>query len=262
MNPVSCQPCCGTTVQVTNIPGVQGDDGADASNGVDAFTLVAADFIVPAVDANVTAAVQNSTWMAIGQTLVTDGPATFQVVSKPSASSVVLKFLGYTGDVAPGSTIAANAIVSPAGVQFNPTQPSFAANLNGVDQAGIVTATPTQLQFSNEVFDNNSDYDVTTYTFTPTVAGIYLFTVSAEVKSLADAKTVTVFIYKNGVAVAQSKSMTSASASGQAQLNFRAEANGTTDAFTAYVQHDGGSNKDVDGSNLKSFFQANFVGNS
>lgn len=259
MNTTSCTPCC-TTVPPVNIPGVEGDDGADGVDGTNAYTLLSADVVVPAVGANVTASVLDSIWMAIGQILVMDGPANFSVVSKPSASSVTLTFLGYTGDVAPASTIVSGSTVSPAGVQFSPTQPTFAANLNGVDQAGIVTATPTLLQFSNEVFDTNSDFDVTTYTFTPTVAGIYLFSVSAEVKSLADQKTVTVFLYKNGVAVAQAKAMTSVAASGQAQVQFRTAANGTTDAFTAYVQHDGGANKDVDGSNLKTFFQANFVG--
>lgn len=262
METVACNPCCGTATQTVDVPGVQGDDGLNGTNGQNAYTTTTADFTVPAIGSNVTISVLSSAWMALGQFVVIDGPANFQVLAKPSASSVQLEFMGYTGDLSAGATVMSGATVSPAAAQFNPTQPCFAVNLNSVDQTGIVTATITQLQFANEVFDSNNNFDVTTYQFTPTVAGVYLFTVSVEVKALADAKTVTAYLYKNGVAVAQAKAMTSASASGQAQVNFRISANGTTDYFTAYVQHDGGSNKDVDGSNVKTFFQGSFVGHT
>ncbi len=253
----SCIPCC-STPQVTEIPGPEGPDGGDGSDGQNAYTLTTSDFLVPAVGATVTASVQSSLWMAIGQVLIDTGTY-FQVVSKATATTVLLKNLGYAGNTAPGGTIASGSTISPAG-SLAALQPCFAANLNGVDQTAIVTATITQLQFSNIVFDPHGDYDDTTYRFTPTVAGVYRFTVSVEVKAMADTKIVTATLYKNGVAIAAQKIQASSTTSAQAAVNFMAQANGTTDYFTAYVTQDSGGNKDVDGSNTKTFFQGNWVG--
>lgn len=262
METIACAPCCQTT-QTVNIPGGQGDDALNGTDGNNAYTTTAADFTVPAVGANVTISVVNSQWVALGQIVVIDGPASFVVLAKPSASSATLEFLGYTGDLSPGANVLSGATVSPAG-QSNPSQaePCFAANLNNVDQTAIVSAAITQLQFSNEVFDSHGDYDVTTYRFTPLVAGIYLFTVSVEMKAMADGKTLTVYLYKNGVAVANQKIVSPGTFSAQAAVNFRVSANGSTDYFTAYVQHDATGNHDVDGTNSKTFFQGNFAGNT
>ncbi len=253
----SCTPCCATT-QITEVPGSQGDDGGDGSDGQNAYTLTTASFVIPAVGDDVTIAVQSSLWMAIGQVLVVTGTY-FKVISKPSATTVTLENLGYSGSGAPGGTIASGSTLSPAG-SLAAVQPCFAANLNGVDQTGIVTATITQLQFSNEVFDSHSNYDTATYRFTPTVAGVYRFTMSVEVKAMADTKIVTATLYKNGVAIAAQKIQMAGTTSGQAAVNFLAQANGSTDYFTAYVTQDSGGNKDVDGSNTKTFFQGNWVG--
>ncbi len=252
-----CVPCC-STPQVVDVPGVQGDDGGDGSDGQNSYTLTTADFVVPAVGSSVTIAVQSSLWMAIGQVLVVNGTY-FQVVSKATATTVLLTNLGYTGGTAPGGTIASGSTLSPAG-SLAALQPCFAANLNGVDQTGIVTATITQLQFSNIVFDSHGDYDDTTYRFTPTVAGVYRFTVAVEVKAMADTKIVTVTLYKGVTAIAAQKIQASSTTSAQAAVNFMAQANGSTDYFTAYVTQDSGGNKDVDGSNTKTFFQGNWVG--
>lgn len=262
MDTIPCNSCGCSTVPPVQVPGNPGEDGAPGADGQSAYTLTTADVTIPAVGAMVIVSVESSLWMAIGQVLVLDGPAHFEVIAKPSATSVTLEFLGYTNDLAPAATISSGATVSPAGVQYNPVQPCFAANMNNVDQTAIVTATITQLQFSNEVFDPNSCYDTGTYRFTPSVAGIYLMTISVEVKAMADTKIVTVYLYKNGVAVASQKVQLAGTTSGQAAVNFRVAANGTTDYFTAHVQQDSGGNKDVDGTNSKTFFQGSFAGNS
>lgn len=112
---VPCVPCC-PTPQIVNVPGVEGIPGSDGLNGINAFTLTTADFVIPAVANPVTVALISSLWMAIGQIVVADGPATFQVTSLPDDVSAVLTFLGYPGDLAAGVTISAGAKVSPAGV--------------------------------------------------------------------------------------------------------------------------------------------------
>lgn len=121
-SPAPCVPCCTTPLSV-NVPGVEGPPGSDGTNGLNAFSLTTADFVIPAVSSNVTISVNDSQWMAIGQIVVASGPATFQVVSKGSTTSAVLKFLGYSGDLSPGATITAPAVISPAGVLSSLTAP-------------------------------------------------------------------------------------------------------------------------------------------
>lgn len=137
-----CVPCC-SEPQVTNVPGIEGEEGTDGADGTNAFTTTTGDFLIPSIGSNVTVSLVNSTWMAIGQKVVFDGPATFEVVSLPGATSAELKFMGYTDDLAPGATISSGAKVSPSG-----TQPAL-TNLS-VTAAGTayqLTATSQLLDF-------------------------------------------------------------------------------------------------------------------
>lgn len=131
-----CTPCCAET-QVTNVPGAEGAPGTPGVTPppppppeapVGAYSFLVADTLVPAIGANQSFNVLASDlisggtlWMAVGQIVVFDGPATFQVVSITDDFNFIGKFLGYALDVAAGSTINANAKVSPSG-----TQPSLA----------------------------------------------------------------------------------------------------------------------------------------
>ncbi len=122
----SCTPCCATP-QVTNIPGPEGSAGSDGSNGISAFTLTTADFVVPAVNSTVTVLVGSSLWAVIGMIVIAGqgagaalagpGPSTFLVTAIPGLSSLTLKYLGYSGDVAPtgGNTISAGAVITANG---------------------------------------------------------------------------------------------------------------------------------------------------
>ena len=141
-----CAPC--PTTQTVNVPGVEGPAGADGTNGtngVSAFTNVSGSgFTVPLVGQNVTVPVLNSTWVAVGEIVVVDGPASFSVVSTPTVTSMVLTFKGFTGDVAPGTPIAAGAILAVGGQQgpdktLLPTISAYA-----VGQSQQLTVTPSQ----------------------------------------------------------------------------------------------------------------------
>lgn len=109
-----CTPCCTTTPPV-QVPGPEGDAGTNGDDGLNAYTTLTAPLTLPAVGSDVTANVVNSAWMAIGATIVMDGPAHFEVVSKPNATSALVTFLGASGDLASG-IIASGATVSAAGV--------------------------------------------------------------------------------------------------------------------------------------------------
>jgi hypothetical protein len=137
-----CTPCCPTT-QTVNVPGVEGvggADGADGTDGENSYTLTTSTFAVPEVGANVTVAVVSSLWMVVGQKVVVEGVATFEVISKPGATSAVLKFMGYADDVAVGTTISAGSAVGTSGVQPDITGLADAgANTDITSLGGLTT---------------------------------------------------------------------------------------------------------------------------
>lgn len=143
-----CSPCI--TIPPVNIPGIPGTDGAAGAagaNGLNAYTIVSdPGFIVPAKNSNVAVPVQNAVWMIPGQNVIVAGPANFQVVSINNALSVNLKFLDYTGDVAPGTAIAAGAGVSPSGLQG----PDFTLlpAITSYDLAGTQALTNSSVQIT------------------------------------------------------------------------------------------------------------------
>lgn len=159
-----CSPC--PPIQQTNVPGPQGEagaDGADGVNGVSAFTTVGANFIVPAVNANVTITVGNSTWMAVGEPILIEGPANFRVVSIPGPSSVELEFLGLSGDVSPGATINSGDMVTPTG-EVGPAISTPVAIADGGTGAATKAAAQAALGLGQTIVKQDSDalaYDVT-----------------------------------------------------------------------------------------------------
>lgn len=115
--------------RVLAIPGPQGVPGTSASagtNGSNAYTTTLGAFTMPAEQVNVTVTVGDSTWMVAGQNVfvgVAGAVGTFQVVSKPNTTSVILNNLedtatsAYTANSAPGTVFAVGAGVSPGSVQ-------------------------------------------------------------------------------------------------------------------------------------------------
>lgn len=123
----SCTPCCVET-ETVNVPGTEGTPGSDGVDGVNAYTTTTSDFTVPAIGANVTIFVEDSSWMVVGQPIFVEGPATFTVSTIVNATQITATFLGQTGDVSPGATISAGAGVSPGGIQGSFTSSSVYAS--------------------------------------------------------------------------------------------------------------------------------------
>lgn len=114
--PVSCcNPC--PTVEVTNVPGIEGPPGTDGTNGIDAFSTTTADFIVPAIGNIVTVSVVNSLWMAPGQNVWVQDAGVFLVINHGGGTDCQLLYRAYTGNTAAGVTIPAGNQISPAGTQ-------------------------------------------------------------------------------------------------------------------------------------------------
>lgn len=113
---VCCPTTCGSIVSF-NVPGSQGTAGVHGVNGINAFTVLTASFEQPAALANVTAEVESSAWITVGQAVFVETGGTYEVISKPSVTEVVLKNLGYTENAVVTTIIPGGAEVSAAGLK-------------------------------------------------------------------------------------------------------------------------------------------------
>ena len=104
------------------------------------------------------------------------------------------------------------------------SRPSFSATLSATQT--VSASTYTKIAYATEHWDTDSKYDVSTYRFTPTVAGYYEFIIGTRNNS---STTNIVALYKNGVLFRRGVS------SGQqyARLSIMQVAN-TTDYFEAF----------------------------
>jgi hypothetical protein len=112
-----CSGNCNCSCDQVTIPSITGPAGV---NGLNAFTTTTAQFIVPAIGANVTLAVSNSnpstgSWAVPGQSIYIENAGYYTVVSS-TTTSIVVTNTGTTGNTAPGTTVASGQQVSPAGV--------------------------------------------------------------------------------------------------------------------------------------------------
>ena len=90
-----------------------------------------------------------------------------------TGGTMALKIGGFTDAL----TIDANGHV------LKPLQPAFSAKLSS-QQANLATSTVVTLLFATEVFDQNADYNNSTYTFTAPVTGRYQLNVNVLVTSI------------------------------------------------------------------------------
>lgn len=166
---------------------------------------------------------------------------TTTVVATAVAGTTTLTLPAVTGTVvSTGST----AVVSQAMLATNVTGngPAFSAFANGGQT--ISNATATKIQFNNENFDTNSNFNSSTnYRFTPTVAGYYQINAVASFGGGVSAFSAVLSIYKNGSAYASGGlatpvSVTVGASSTASSLIY---CDGSTDYIEAYVfQNSGG----------------------
>lgn len=119
MSDTSCG-CDNLPVVKYQIPGPAsnpGADGADGTDGISAFTFTTANFTQPAVNANVTIAVTEGSWAAVGQNIWIEQGGTYEVITVNSAISLTVENLGYTGNAPPTTVIPSSAKVSPSGIK-------------------------------------------------------------------------------------------------------------------------------------------------
>lgn len=137
-----CVPLCATpqSVVIPGIEGVPGTDGTNGADGINAYTFATADAAAVLQGANVTVSVLNSAWMTVGQSLFAEDAGHFSVVSKPTPTSVILKFLAI-GQNAATATILTGKQISPDGSAATALPSVSNYNVGGAGAVGLAYAT-------------------------------------------------------------------------------------------------------------------------
>ena len=146
------------------------------------------------------------------------------------------------------------------GSTFPQNTPAFKAYLTGSSQS-ITTDTATKVQFNSELYDTNSCYDNTTnYRFTPSVSGKYFLLAKIRLEA-ASFTNMELKIIKNGNTsdrVPPNAIWSNLYGTISYTTQFTSgvlEANGSSDYFEVYIEHDKGVNV-----NLSATFGPTFEG--
>jgi hypothetical protein len=161
-------------------------------------------------------------------------------LTQSADNSGVLQLASGTGNLVTVPSVTGTAMVSG-------NMPAFAAYISGY-QGGISQSTSTKVTLSAEDFDTNSNFNTSTYDFTPTVAGYYQLTGVASFGSAGGTYPSGgyVSIYKNSGAVGTTQY------SGANQIftlttSTLVYMNGSTDTASLYVYMTGGTNGALNG---------------
>jgi hypothetical protein len=109
--------------------------------------------------------------------------------------------------------------------------PAFFVRISGTQT--ITFATATGIQFNTEDFDTNSNFNTSTYRFTPTVAGYYQISAGLRGNGSTTNTGTTLHIYKNGSAYLSSGS-TSTNLAQFPTISALISMNGSTDYIEFY----------------------------
>lgn len=109
---------CSSPIRLVPGPaGKNADPGIPGAAGIDAFTLLAANFTMPAIGLTAVATVAQSAWAVIGQSVFLQGAGTLIVTAVADATHVTLQNpAGYAGNVAGGTVIAGGSKLGPSGL--------------------------------------------------------------------------------------------------------------------------------------------------
>jgi hypothetical protein len=138
--------------------------------------------------------------------------------------------------------------------------PAFSAYCNAVQS--IANNTETKLQFNVEQFDTNSNYNITNYRFTPTVAGYYQVSGGYGWQNVINGYGA-LLLYKNGANYVQ---LSFAAANGATNQYLAHNGgcliylNGSTDYIELYGYQVSGASQNTNGTNpIGSYFTASMA---
>jgi hypothetical protein len=126
---------------------------------------------------------------------------------------------------------------------------------NGVDQS-IPTGAPTKVQWTTEDLDTLGTYDnATNFRVTPTKGGWYRARAQVTMSGMADGNFMQLSIYKNGTRHRTTNLYASAASSPSVQVDALVNANGSTDYFEVFIEHNNGGAKNALGAVDSSWFE-------
>ena len=179
-------------------------------------------------------------------------------------SSIVI-----SGDTSGAITLAAPAVSGtntatlPAAtgtVMVSGNMPAFSAYASGGQS--VPNATQTKIQFNNENFDTNNNFDsATNYRFTPTVAGYYQLNAVVSFNGGVSAFSAVITLYKNGSSYMSGSLATPVSVSIGAASNVSSLVyfNGSTDYAEIYVYQTSGISLGLQAGNAVCQFSGSLV---
>ena len=146
-------------------------------------------------------------------------------------------------------------VITPNATGIKST-PSFQATVNAAQT--IATGTATKINFNTENFDTDGTYDVSSYRFTPAVAGKYLIhgRIGWADEPVED-KSQETRIFKNGSLLFQANRRTAASTGRDATVACIAIVDlGASDYVEIFGYHNSGSDADTLNSTTSCIFEA------
>ncbi len=135
-------------------------------------------------------------------------------------------------------------------------------DLGGTDQTGIVTSTFTKVQLNHVNSDPDSCFDaVTNFRYQPKVPGKFAVTVCGLMQSVPDQAQFFHAVFKNGSELFRTNNQYASGTSGLGNPGaVQVDMNGTSDFLEFFVQHTVGSNKNLLGLALATYFTAQRIG--
>lgn len=140
-------------------------------------------------------------------------------------------------------------------------RPRYRADLNASDQLDITGF--QKVDFDNEVYDNNANYDISSARFTPLVLGVYKITARILWKggTFSATHALQLAIYQNGSSVAIDIRTGVDAPSQSNELEFLIEVTDLTvaDFFEVFAQNSSSDTSDIGGDVTFSFVQGSLV---
>ena len=157
------------------------------------------------------------------------------VVNGDTSGAVTLSAPAVAGTVTVTLPAASGTMLTTAST-FAGTGPAFFVRPSAGQTVTLATA--TKIQLNTEEFDTNSNYDTTTYRFTPTVAGYYQISAGLRGTGATTNTQTAIFIYKNGSAYVANYSQ-STSLTQYPTVSALISMNGSTDYIEFYGKVEG-----------------------
>jgi len=160
-------------------------------------------------------------------------------------------------------TTASTAVVTQAMLSTNVVGngPAFSAYLSSSDQT-FSDATNTKITFNAEEFDTNSNFNTSTYRFTPTIAGYYQISVSAVFRQSPMIDSI-ILLYKNGSVFKRGYGFSIASGANMTNMVMMISTlvymNGSSDYLEVYAYSDGTGNATLINGDSQTYFQGVLV---